>query len=395
MNYIEGKEKFGIDYDYQKIRKEYKKLKCPSSVYNPLHIPFEKTKWNIIMSERNRGKTTNLLLLGLIFNKLYHTTVIYIRTREEMIMKKNIEKLFDAINEYKYPEKLTDGRYNTIVYNSRKWYYAVVDENGKITEKSEEVICLDLSIDKAEVYKSALALPKADFIILDEFIEKYYYPNQFMDFTSILSTLLRSRKSGHIFLSANSVDRNSMWFRELMIDSDLDDMKQGDTKIITTTYGTNVYLEILGHKDKAERKIQNDITSLYFGFDNEKLSAITGNDTWAVASFPHTPEKFKILDKTHYLDFNNKLVNLEVCEDKETGSQFVNCHYATKTYDDSVIYTIDFNLDRRYRNRFGWSRLDQWIWEKFKIDKFTYSDNSVGALIERYYELARKMIYRN
>ena len=395
MEYIDGKEKNGIKYDYTKIRKEFKKLKCPSYVYNPLHIPFDKTKWNIIMSERNRGKTTNLLLLGLVFNKLYGTTVIYMRTKEEMIMKKNIEKLFDAINEFNYPEKLTDGLYNKIVYNSRKWFYAKTDADGKIIEKSDNAICIDLSIDKAEVYKSALALPKADFIIFDEFIEKYYYPTQFLDLTNLLSTLIRSRRSAHIFLSANSIDRNTMWFRELMINDELDDMEQGDTKIITTAKGTHVYVEILGHKDKEARKTQNEITKLYFGFENEKLSAITGDETWAVANFPHTPDKFKILNKKHYLEFNNKLVNMEVCLDTENGVNFINCHYATKTYDDSVIYSMEFNLDKRYRNGFGFTRGDNYIWEKFKRDRFTYADNSVGALIERYYEIARKQKFRN
>ena len=65
--YIDGDRLNGLDYDFTAIKKEFKKLKIPADVYNPTHLPLQDCKWFITMSERARGKTTNLLLLGLCF----------------------------------------------------------------------------------------------------------------------------------------------------------------------------------------------------------------------------------------------------------------------------------------------------------------------------------------
>ena len=40
-------------------------------------------------------------------------------------------------------------------------------------------------------------------LIFDEFIEKYYYPSQFLDLCQLLSTIIRKRQSPLFFLSAN------------------------------------------------------------------------------------------------------------------------------------------------------------------------------------------------
>ena len=67
IEYHENDKKKGIKYDFSLIRKEFKKLKIPKDVYNPLTIPLEWSKFNVLLSPRSKGKTTNILLLGLIF----------------------------------------------------------------------------------------------------------------------------------------------------------------------------------------------------------------------------------------------------------------------------------------------------------------------------------------
>lgn len=386
--FIDGKEKNGLLYDYDLIRKEYKKLGCPGDVYSPEHLPLESSKWFITMSERSRGKTTNLLLLGLVFNKLYGTEIAYMRTREDMITKKNIEKLFNVIVEFGYVEKLTDGRYNSIRYNARKFYYCHV-EDGEIIEQSDKAVCLAVSIDKAEVYKSSLALPYTDIIIFDEFIERWYYPQQFLMMMDLIKTIARDRFSVSIFLCANTIDKESPYFNEFEIRDEIEPMTQGESSLVTTKKGTNVYIEILGQKPPKVRKKQNLLNKLYYGFSNNKLSAITGAETWAVASYPHTPENFVILDRRRYIQFNNKLFNMELCRHKDYNCLFINIHPATKTYDDSIIYTLDFDMEPQHRYKFGYTKRDKKIWDMYP-EKFTYSDNSVGSAIEKYIDIGTK-----
>ena len=388
VEYIDGKEKNGIKYDYDLIRKEYRKLKVPKEYYTPLHLPLESVKWLISMSERARGKTTNVLLLGMIFNKLYGTEIQYIRSREDMITPKISHNLFGVIIENGYVEKITDGEYNTVVYKSRRWYYAYFDEEKQeITKQAHDHFCTMLSIDKNEMYKSSYSAPTGDFIIFDEFIERYYYPQQFVMFLDLLSTIIRSRKSASIFLLSNTIDKNSPYFSEFEIRDAIDDLAQGEHRLVTTPKGTRVFVEIIGKRAKTASKHQKEINSLYYGFQNSKLASITGESAWAVDTYPHTPVDFNVVTKNHYLEYNTKLVNLEICIDPVYERPFVNCHYATKTYDDSVIYTLDFNLDKRYRYKLGVSKLDRYIWDLYARNLFTYADNSVGSLIERYYEL--------
>ena len=383
LEYINDNPLDGVKYDFNFLKNEYKKLKCPKDVYNPCHLPFDSAKWFVVLSERARGKTTNLLLFGMLIWWHYGRGICYIRSNEQMITPKFSKDLFSNIISWGYVEKISGGKYNTVQYKSRRWYFAHVDEEDETDLISQEPFCIMLSVDKDEDYKSVLET-KNDFIIFDEFIERYYYPQQFIMFCNVCKTILRERQSGIIILSANTIDKLSPYFNELMIMDEIENLGQGENKLITTPKGTRVYFEILGKKTQKAGKKQSLFNKLYYGFDNPKLVSITGTDTWAMDNYPHTPREFKILQKNHYILFNDKLINLEICESIE-GTIFINCHLATKTYDDSVIYTLEFFTDqRRYRYQFGITSVDKFIWNKYKQNLFTYSDNSIGSLVEKF-----------
>ena len=388
IEYINGNKLDGINYDFNFIRNEYKKLKCPKDVYNPCHLPFETCKWSVILSERARGKTTNLLLFGLLIWWYYGTGICYIRTNEHMIMPKASKDLFSNIISWGYIEKISNGKYNNLFYKSRRWYFSHVDEDGNIDLIADTACCLMLSIDKNEQYKSVLET-KNDFIIFDEFIERYYYPNQFVMFCDLCKTILRERKSGVLVLSANTLDSQNQFLTEMMVRDTIEQMTQGDSATVTTPKGTKIFCEILGKKPPKANKKQQVFNTLYYGFDNPKLASITGAETWAFYNYPHTPTDFKIIQKNHYVLFNDKLINLEICESLE-GTIFINCHMATKTYNDSVIYSMDFSTDLNHRYRFGATAVDKFIWKKYESNLFTYADNSVGNLIEKYVDACIK-----
>lgn len=388
IEYINGNPLDGVVYDFNFLRNEFRRLKCPKDVYNPCHLPFEVCKWFVTLSERARGKTTNLLLFGMLIWWHYGTGICYIRSNEQMIMPKASKDLFSNIISWGYVEKISKGKYNTIVYKSRRWYFAHVDEDGNIDNQCEDAFCIMLSIDKNEQYKSVLET-KNDFLIFDEFIERYYYPQQFILLCDLIKTIARARQSVMICLSANTIDLNSPYFNELEIREKIENMAQGDQEIVTTPKGTKVFVEILGKKTFKAGKKQALINQLYYGFSNPKLASITGSDTWAMFNYPHTPKDFKIISKNHYLEFNDKLIQLEICESIE-GSIFINCHLATNTYDDSIVYTLDFSNDRNYRYMFGITEVDRFIWDKYKQNRFTYADNSIGSLVEKFVDICKK-----
>ena len=388
IEYIDGNPLNGVNYDFNFLRREYKKLKCPSDVYNPSHIPFELCKWNVILSERARGKTTNILLFGLLMFWHYHRGICYLRSTEPMITPKNSKDLFSNIISWGYVQKITQDKYNTIIYKSRRWYFAHADEDGNIDKTHPDACCLMLSIDKNESYKSVLET-KNDFIVFDEFIERYYYPQQFIMLCDLIKTIARERLSPIIFCLANNLDKNSPYFSEWGINEQIDKLERGQSDIVTTIFGTKIYIEMLGKLTPKADKKRSEINRLYYGFENEKLASITGLSAWATYNYPHTPEHFKILTKNRYLSFNDKLINLEICE-TENGQTFINCHPATRTYDDSIIYSLDFSTDIGHRYMMGYNKIDAFIWEKYKRNLFTYSSNSVGSIVERYVEICKK-----
>ena len=387
--YIDGKETNGLKYDFTLIRKEYKKLKIPQEFYNPIKCPFEKCKWFVNLSDRSTGKTTNWILLGMIMNKLYGTTIQYIRQTNDMITPRNSKNLFDTILSYGYVEKITDGEYNTIVYKARRWYYATSDENGNIiTQSNKHFMCM-LSIDNAENYKSSYNAPYGDIIIFDEFIGKYYYRNEFVRFNDLLKTIIRDRQSPIIVMLANTIEKNSQYFNELEIYNTVQNMHPGDNEIITSDRGTTIYVELLesGIKKQKSRSIVN---KLFFGWKNPLISSITGDD-WAIDNYPHTPtEPCKVVLKKYYLYFNNNLLALDILHNAKIGL-FVSVHYASRTYDDSIIFTIDDITERNKRYRFGYTKSDKKLWELYKRNKFFYASNDLGSLLENYVKQCLKL----
>lgn len=387
--FIDGKRTNGIIYDYPTIRKEFKKLKIPTEFYNPSKCPFDKCKWFINLSDRSTGKTTNWLLFGMIMNKLYGTVIQYVRQTNDMITPRNSKNLFDTILDNNYVSKLTDGKYNTIVYKAKRWYYAIADDNGEIIEqKNNHFMCM-LSIDNAENYKSSYNAPYGDIIIFDEFIGKYYYRNEFVRFNDLLKTIIRDRQAPIIVLLANTIDKNSQYFNELEIYNTVQQMKQGDSEIITSERGTNIYVEILesGVKKQKTRSIVN---TLFFGWKNPLISSITGDD-WAINNYQHIPQyNSKTILKRYYLEFNNTLLALDVRSCKELGI-YVAVHRATRSYDDSIIFTIGEIDKSNKRFRFGFSHSDTRLWEMYKRNKFYYASNDLGSLLDNYVKQALQL----
>ena len=82
-------------WDWKLIKKEWNKLKMPKNVvYDPFHVPFDVNNVNrcsyyFFSSKRGVGKTTTMLLLGLILFKLYGVVIQYIRQKEDRNMPRS------------------------------------------------------------------------------------------------------------------------------------------------------------------------------------------------------------------------------------------------------------------------------------------------------------------
>lgn len=397
MKYILNKEEYGIEYDWKKIRKEYRKLECPDDVYDPTTAPLETAKYFMENSERNVGKTTNWLLIGMVMHEMYGTIIQYIRQTENMIVPKQLKNLFDTILTYDYVSKVTNGRWNSVLYHARRYYYCNVDEeSGSVVEKATDHFMFCASIDKAMDLKSSYNAPYGDLIIWDECIGKVYYPNEFVSFCDLVKTIIRGRRSPIIVLLANTINPHSMLYNELEIYDEVQLMHVGEHKLIETSKGTKIYVEWIGVKQ--EKKLKNNIINqLFFGFKNPLLGSITGDD-WAIKPYQHIPELpqndekayANIVSRRLYLYYNNKYVRLDIINHYELGL-CIYAHWATKTYSDSVILTTVDRFDNRYYYKLGPGDLRKFIERCFNENRIYYATNDIGSFVDAYMSYIKKL----
>lgn len=369
--------------------KEYKHLNIPKEYDFLIDQPVN-TKWNVLVSERSIGKTTNVLLMGMCMNKLYGTVIQYVRLKDDMIKASLVEELYKTIIEYKdayYIKQLTEGKYNYVKYHWKKLYYAYRDDNGNILEVAPDPFLQFLSIDRSQIYKSSYNAPSGDIVVFDEFVDRMLNKTAFIDFCDLTKTIFRDRTCPRIFMLANTLDPYNYWFQELEIGELIRKMNIGDKRLYTTDGGTELYVTIMKNRAPEKRKLHN---KLFYGFKNPQLASITGDSTWAFKNCQHifthelNEDEYSILTKRLYVEAGLCLLRLDLFMYK--GVMYANVHRATKVYDDSIIYTMEYDRrDSRYRYKFGTTELDKVIWDKlYKNNRFYYDSNETASILNGY-----------
>lgn len=373
--------------NFKKIIKRYKELNCPDYVFNPCKLPYDRDKYFVICTERSVGKTTNVLLFGMCANDIDGTELVYIRSNDPMIERRNLLTLFSTIKEFDYIRKITHDHYTDVVYQSKRWYYCNYDENGDLADRAPEPFMTCVSIQSQELYKSTLNLPKGNILIFDEFISKRYPQDEFIDFCQLTRTIIRSRPDPIIFMLANTIDRNNQYFYELEINDIVSSMPLGANAEAVTSGGTCIYVDFFAPEITPQKNLFN---SLFYGFKNKKLGSVTGKD-WSLNPMPHPnrDDTRYIYAKNYYVKWEDKLIQLEVCRSDTDGLHLI-CHYSTTPpKKDAIIYSLGLMQDWRYHYKFGHTKADSLIWTLYERKKAFFSDNSVGAVMEKYYQSAR------
>lgn len=382
-----AKKKNTDTIDYSKAVKLYKSLNCPENTLDVLGevLPNERA-WNLILSIRSRGKTTNMLLWAMCLNACYATQIQYIRQKDYQLTPKQSGTLFDVIVQNHYIEKITNDRYNNIFYRGRRWYYEKRDEDGNLLERSEEPFCYSLAIDKYLDYKSVYNAPKGDIIIFDEFLNPDgYLDDEFYKLNDLLSTIIRERTTAHIYLLGNLVDRFSVYFDELCLNDIIADLTYGEHRQLESN-GTKLHIYMM---PKAEYIKRQKVNEKYFSWLNPKLNAITGTrGLWAMKMYPKPGKgKFKLLSKAYFFK-NGKYLARELRLDENTNLLYVFFFVDDYGYDPEkhILYTCnsETGYNQRIRYGLGYSKTDQAIKKLIQAHRDYYSDNTAGTLFESY-----------
>ena len=385
IKYINNDPTCGIKYNWKKIIKVYKSLGIPPEYDYTEIVPFDNDnlKWYNLNSERSVGKTTNLLLLGMVMNKLYGTQIQLVR--HHIAKASYYRELFNTIVNYhagQYILALTDGKYNAVKYYQKRFCYIRV-EDGKEVDKCETPFCVSLAAEDCYALCSTYEAPRGDLIILDECFNDRNTADEFVRFVHLHKTIVRERMSDKIFILGNTLDVNNIWYRQMMIQNEVRKLKRGQSKIVTTPQGMPIYIHFLENRAPEKRRLFN---TAHYGFDNPELNAIVGNGEWNVKMYPQTCElrDRKMLVRGIYFNYHDDLYLEASIIECESG-KYLEVHPANsesaKRGDLQYVLALPIAKNQLY---FGQDSISQVVKKFVARKRIVFADNETGDLFEKF-----------
>ena len=346
-------------------------------------------KYYVIWGERSNGKT---------FAVLEYAIDKYFATGEQLALVRRLDENFkgkygaNMFDNFLYNpirgniiEAKSKGKYNSIKYLSRKWYFVRRNEEGEIVESDPEPFAYAFALAAEEKYKS-LAFPKITTILNDEFISMSggYLTDEFLLFTSILSTIIRNRDNVKIFLCANAIPSYNPYIIEMgltrfkkMEAGKIDIYHYGNTKLVVAVEHTGTALKTKGKK-----------SDVYFAFDNPQLKMITEGD-FMFALYPHAPFKWipKEIKFIYFIVFDGEIFQCEVIHHEKNWITYI--HEKTtplKDEDNDLIYSQEIDPRPNHSRKIltPANPLQNAIARFFMEEKVFYQDNRVGEQVNQY-----------
>ena len=390
VKYWNGRPSDGIKVDWEIVRTEYRKI-APKKYHGIIdHYKFDEYSYNIMVSERTGYKTTQILLIGLIVYQLYGVQLEYIRLTADDITPKKISTIYNPIIENGYLQKIFGDDWNGIQY--RGGFFRLIHrdpETGKPDTVSGDYITHVIANDQPDDYKSSYSTIRGDLVFFDEFVAIRSRPLAYEYFRQNLTTVLRKRLHGIIFMAANNINFNNDFYADFGIRRELKRLDpNGDTAVIDKN-GTKFYFQIL-KPDTSKSKQQYN--TKYFGYAEGRAAAVTGG-SWQMRDFPHiSPEwaRQRPLVRNYYIQHLGDLLRLTICRPPEIGTICL-VTPATRLYDDSHIFTVGEILDKRYIYKCGSQQAGYAIfWILYKRNRWFYATNEAGELVTSFLDAAAK-----
>lgn len=385
LKFIDNDPNLGIDYDWELIAKTYKSLGVPPEydITEILPLGNDAIKWYIANSERSVGKTTNVLLVGMVMYALYGTVTQLVR--HTIDKASYYERLFDTVvayNQGQYIKRLTNGEYDSVKYHWKAFYYQRKEKNGKYT-RADDPFCVSLEADECYNLCSVYEAPRGDWIVLDECFNETNKPEEFVHFCHLVKTIVRERISDKIIVLGNNLDINNIWYRQLMIHNEVRKLRKGQSKIVKTSEGMPIFVVFMENRLPQKRRVFN---KLHFGFNNPQLNAITGNGNWNIKMYPQAcmlKERERICRGIFFSYHDDLFLEAEFVNSKSGIYVLIHPSLESTSRQGDVLYTLLFpNADNELY--FGHDKLSRKIIDFIRKKRVVYADNETGDLFAKY-----------
>ena len=354
--------------------------------YSLNRILKENAQYNIIFGERSNGKTYAALKYALEQWAKDGSQAGIIRRWQEDFKGKRGANLFNALVLNGEITKITKGKYNSVYYYSNRWYFSKYDETKMKREVSEEPFAFAFALSNMEHDKS-VSYPKIKTIIFDEFLTRdMYFPDEFVIFTNVISTIVRYRDDVKIFMLGNTVNKSCPYFKEMGL-KHIAFMNKGDLE--TYTYGEGGKLRVAVEYADSPNKGAGKPSDVYFAFDNPKLKMITGG-AWEIALYPHKPFSYKPKDVIFSFFILFEIYTLQCDIIVQDGQAIIFIHEKTgeiKYPETDLVYTTEYDPRPNWRRNITkpYFPIERKINELFKNEKVFYQDNEVGEVVRNYF----------
>ena len=352
--------------------------KCPDALYY------------VVIGERSNGKSFQIQELILENYLKNGEQGAIIRRYDEDFTRGKAVKMFDKF--VSNPERgniiseMSEGKWNAVRYLMGGFHLCRYSSNGDLEESDNYPFCYGFAITKEEHYKST-DYPNVTTILFDEFISRSgYLSEEFIGFSSIVSTIVRQRNNVKIFLCANTISSYCPYFKEMGI-TKIKDMTPNTIDIYRYgESGLKVAVEMTG-TGQERKKASND----YFAFDNPKLKMIRGDDAtlWEIAVYPRSPYRFEKEDIQYifFIKFDGDIYQCEVISKNDDTFLFI--HRKTtplRLGKGEMLYTEEHdprpNVSRKILEPHN--NLQRKIANFFATEKVFYQSNEIGEGIRNY-----------
>lgn len=332
----------------------------------------------MIYGQRSNGKTYSVLQYCLDNN----LKVAYIRRYYEEIAKYNVTSLYHAHYGDWSKEDYTD-----IIYKSRSFFYAKINDDNKIVKTSKESLCDVFALNTWERSKGA-DRGHYDVIIFDEFLTKTnYLEDELERFKNLLSSLIRYRDNVKIFLLGNTVNKYCPYFSDFEITNIIKNLKIGEVRTKILSSGAKIAIE------RCERTTKTEKVRKFFEFGRKKNMITTG--VWEIDSYPHvtgTIVKEEIVKTAYIIDEDFNLATDIVIRDNLI---FLRVRQQTKEIDidNNIVYCTvpspnPLHTTSIFKPR---NKAHKLISDLIYSNQVYFTTNEIGEQWENYLKKTRKI----
>lgn len=338
-------------------------------------------QYNILLGERANGKSgavkEEAVRLGL---KKKSICTALIRRFDEDIKQSVIASYFNDRFLCEIIEKESKGKYNYVTFYQRDFYFAHIDENGKI-EKGF-AFCKVFSIADDERYKSSTVEPDIEIIIFEEFTtNKTYLSNEVERFMNLCSTILRLN-TGRVYMIANKVSRVCPYFSEWCL-KNIPKQKEGSIDVyeFEDMQGTVVKIAVELCASPQHKK-----SGMFFGRVGKQIDG----GSWECKEHPHLIGDLADYDILYSLTLKHLDFKFNICLLNHIEEEFL-CVYIYP----SSIKTHERIISEEYSSNYlttptllKSNRAECLINDLFKRNKIVFPTNLIG---EDFYTVINNM----